>query len=359
MVTHWSGQILQPPPPPSNRFFGDPGVGNMFLGGNAKGGSTGAFDTFINTTLGGVGRFGICRIYASSGVFPWSDIDYHSARGRVCLVTWNLNANPSVENGYTSIANLSAGSRTALDAFATQAKARPKIPVYVCFQHEPERHIGSITTDDAAKQDFRAAKRSATNYLRAAGVTNFVHVDSCYTKQPFTTQYSGDWRWWHTDWKGTTTSGDKLTPDVRDFHITDTCTDIQGYDCYNWWGVTGHAGSAWQTFQTQFAPQRNPIVQIFPNTPVAVAEWACAEYDGDETHVTHNWSAANENLTKTWVHQALQTQLANNVVLSCWFNGTDTNMLTNPAPAANDGPWRQAQFEIELGQTTTKMPVLT
>jgi hypothetical protein len=188
-----------------------------------------------------------------------------------------------------------------------------------------------------------------------------VHVGECYMgHETFGPATVRDWRLWHTDWKGTTTSGDKFHPDPRDFYLgANSCTDIQGFDSYNFWGVAGHTGTAWTPWQNRFSEQWNVVGQIFPNIPIAIGEWACAEYDGDETHVTHTWSAANEALTRGWVDQAVATMLANNIVMADWFQGTQTDMTVNNAPAANNGPWRISEFNSRLLLSNVVKPVLT
>lgn len=348
----------------SGRFFGDPGAGNIILGFAVQGGTQSLFTALTGPTKLNH-NFGCARLYDNgSGLLRPSDIDFHTANGRITHST--VNAGAWVTGSWAAIKNRTDNAPNMysswLATIAAQIKARPKVPILLTWLHEPENNIGSQTADDTAKQDYRAAKRVIHQDLRALGCNNYVNVDCCFMGAATFGAASGrDWRFWYADWKGTTTSGDKNSPDPRDFFGgVDQTVDMPGFDAYNFWGnVNQPATTPWISFSSAFTGW-NAVSQIHSG-PYVIGETGSGEFSGDPRYVNPVWNAANQAQTQNWLLDMYAFALAKNVAVLEWFGSRadNDNLDVNNAPASAGGPWRYPILNQLLNRSTTVQPTVT
>jgi len=331
-------------------------VGNIYMGWSAPGGRAAEFEA-NDAKLGA--PVGIVRLFSPDGRVDWTKVDYHRARGRISALSVKNAGGYGASNA--DLAAMNATARAWVDSLAEPMLARPKLPILFTVHHEPDN---DITTSGAA-ETFRDAKRQFYHRMRVTnGVDNFVFVDAVWmggmTFKPNTPR---DWRWWDSNWKGTSTGGATWDdPNPVDFYTGPyvdlthgSVTDVLGIDAYLWWGEAGREGTPWTSYRTIFGNFVNVIRQVYPTTPIALHEWACGAYCGDETHTNEVWSTANKNQTQNWMRDAYAYMLESNVVSACWFTSFDTVHNLN---TFDPNRWRYETLRELCTRSTTVLPTV-
>lgn len=334
------------------RFFGDPGIGNIYMGLSNPGGDA-AYDARA-TAIGF--NLGVARTFNSSGVIGWTHEKYHALKGRI---PWP-DANSIAGVNYPNLAAMNAGGIAYAQAMINGAlgckdSAGRLVPVWISMTHEPGQttKFGDNTgVDSAAHQSYRAGKRALYQYIKnnactVAGpnlgkfATNIVFTDCCYQTQDFSAN-TRDWRRYCADWKGTTKAGSTpLIPDPSDFYSgVNSCIDINAGDFYNFWGDTGEGANVtvYDEFNTRAQQFVTSVKKAMPTIPLACAEWGHVAYCGSPTHTAEVFSAANFNKTVKWKQDAYDFMIANGFVAASYFDSSTTKSatgLTDPVDPGN------------------------
>lgn len=211
-------------PAPAARFPGDPGKGNYRMGVALERGTTSGWDLaeamarpWFND------KITVIHDYARSTA---KFLDTTSAQGIIDagfpVVSQSMKLGGLPGTWAEKCRAVLAGTHdAALNEFAAFLKAHPLIAFWLCIYHEPE----DLTGDNAKL--LRQVTRYVVFYLRQQGVTN-VAWQPIY-QNPYTFP-NRDFRLWHADWKGTTTTANP----AADWHTgTERTMDMLGLDTYN------------------------------------------------------------------------------------------------------------------------------
>lgn len=242
------------PPPVSNRFAGDPGVGKVMTGVTAASavpnndgvayveGQTGVTQLLVR-------RYYTSNIATQNTFWNRSDITNDHNSGHISYVSFKLGSDGWAQSNSAAI--LSGSYDDIFTAEATWAKNQG-FAFLGCFYHEPEDNW----TTTAQTANYRAIFRRIITIFNNAGATN-VNWSSCWMSA-FTFSSGAEssrgleWFQWDPDWKGTR-SGGNGRPNASDFYTgSQQLCSTHSFDVYtpNIGGDTYHEYSV-------------PIVQTF------------------------------------------------------------------------------------------------
>jgi hypothetical protein len=251
------------------RFYGDPGVGNFYMGMAPNVSTLATHETKMGAPIA------LIRLYSTSNTPPWAAADDVIAGGRIPWISW-------LEAGKTN-ADIANGLEDAwIHTIAGEFKARAPQMIPWTFHHEPENDTNSSGTNAAA---YRGAQRRIKTVFRADNVTNDVFISNCFmTPFTFNNAASGrDWRTWYPDWRNVTGLGSGDAPDPNDFWKhgdASSVVDTIGLDFYHGWDLAGLPGDNFTKWNTVTAAnvwttRLQPKIE-FLNQPLAIGEWATA-----------------------------------------------------------------------------------
>ena len=258
------------PPPPTSRFFGDPGVGNMYLG-------TSSIVSGREAYMGQ--RFGSERKYWNNGTagdgwnasITWIKNSLNA--GRVPWGSYKFNS-PSLSWTQVAAGSADAWLVTMLNSIVSQTGG--KGPVFMTFHHEPngdgtasqylamERHLQTITDD----------------------YPSIVHVGGVLSAGYYQMSGGGGYN-------------------VSDWMAPDSC-DVFGLDIYNPWSPAN--GKAWNSVDQAF--RLGGIAECLaldPSKAIALGELGC------RTRPTSGQSAQ-------WMQDGYDYCRSANVVCMEWFD---------------------------------------
>lgn len=186
--------------------------------------------------------------YGWADEFPTDDDKWTVQQGRIPFLNWSSAL--AKREGQLQFADIAAGKHDdVIDARADDVKAFGS-PIFLSFQHEPGRIIGSGPDRAGTSEDYVAAWRHIVERFEARGATNVSWV-----------------------WILTAASYKNSTVGVEAAYPGDDVIDWIGVDGYN--GYLCIQGRNWRTFKTVFkdfyawAEQRDK--------PLMVAEWGVTE----------------------------------------------------------------------------------
>lgn len=313
-----------PDPTPGDRVFGDPGVGNMYVGASK------VDDNNRESYIGQ--RFGLSRTYwnvgtvesgnpsgyqnaitqagydVGRGVIPWLSFKFHTTGPTTTFdASW-----PQVTAG-----NIDSRLTTILNGITTATGG--KGPVWITWHHEPNA--------DGVASEYLAMNRKMQAMM--ASYPHLVHVGAVLSAGYYQMGAGGY--------------------NAVDWMRSDSC-DVFGLDIYNPWNpVNGKTYvSVDQAFRLGGIAE---CLAIDPNKPIALGEL------GVKTHTTAGRSA-------TWMQDGYDYCRNANVIGIAWFDSSanspnggwilDRNYLEAlESPAERLIKWKA----ITLGSTSKRIPV--
>jgi hypothetical protein len=336
----------------ATRFYGDPGVGNFWLGVAPQVSSIATHETKMGAPLA------LIRTYSTSNTPPWTSVDSIIAGGRIPWMSW-------LEGGFTN-ADIANGVQDAwIRGIAAEFKARAPWPLPWTFHHEPENDTNSSGANAAA---YRGAQRQIKTIFRSEGVTNDIFI-CCNFMTPFTfnpTASGRDWRTWYPDWRNITGLGSSTAPDPNDFWKhgdPNSVVDAIGLDFYHGWDLAGLPGDTFAKWNTVTATnvwstRLQPKIE-FLNQPLAIGEWSTAaaqdgftkDPNGDGTWTLTEYAADTgitylPSQTDAWIDDYFTTLVAHGCFAFAWWDQRLTGaneVANNPLSVAdpNETRWKR------------------
>jgi hypothetical protein len=198
---------------PTARFPGDPGPGKLWMGLNDPPATAQGTWQAVEAAMPAPG-LSAHRLYSNGNwSLPVSDIAAAISRGQI----------PVVSIGYAPYGNPQDVPASAVTSLAQQLMQFKPNPVYlVPGLHEPEDNTPHTGTGAATTYDltwaagYRSTGRALASAIRSAGGSHVTIVGAAYMNCTASGGCPGrDWRWWHLDWKGTTsgTGGNSTAAD--------------------------------------------------------------------------------------------------------------------------------------------------
>lgn len=334
-----------PPPVSTQRFAGDPGVGNFYLGVTPTNSTIATHETKMGASLA------MIRTFTGGDTPVWTDIDSIIAGGRIPWMSWR--------NGTRSVPDIAAGVYDAwIDGIATQIAARAPWPIWWTWMHEPENDspTGGTPFNATLLAAYRAAQRRIKTRFRAAGLTNDTFCCVNYmTPFTFNEASSGrDWRQFYPDWRNATGLGTAANPDHNDFYLDgdpNSVVDVIGLDAYHDWqfadGIAKFTNTTAATMWSRYGSRTSFLGKCY-----SIGEWSTgaaqapvtvdANADGVFTVAEYNAQVGGVTfqpaLTNTWIDDYFGNRL-NGTVAFCWWDATVTagsasvNLLAVADPA--------------------------
>ncbi len=350
--------------PDTARFYGDPGVGNFYLGMSTPSRSTVAtHEAEMSAPLA------VLRHSSPSGVPNYTTIDSIIAGGRIPWTSWKA-------TGTQTVARIAAGLEdTWIDAIGAQFAARAPAMIIWTFWHEPEN---DAAVSGANAPDYRAAQRRMAQRIKALAPNAVFAATLFQFPWSFGTSSGRDWRIWYPDWKGTTAAGStKFAPDPSDFYVDgdpNSVVELFGIDWYHEFEIQDNPADAITKWTNYTAPsmwtQRLQPMTEFLGKPYAVGEWSTsAAQDGLSfsgatmtltqyaSQVTAGTITFYPTLTNTWIDDYFaQKDYGAGFVVFCYWDDSSTKsttqVATNPLGVCDPAKTRWARIGLH-GQSSS------
>jgi hypothetical protein len=321
----------------SSRFYGDPGVGKVYLGGSLDrstyNNTNGAIDAwnarlrkplattstnegngtpgpkrFAPVTTYNIGvadsttrHIGLVRSFSSSSEgLDVTEVNDIINKGGIPHVSWKFNIQ-NVSTG-EALGRLASGEYDSLiSQWAQRIKNVAPVPVFWTFRHEPENDTGFGPETAAATRrvncyNYRNAnRRIALRFRDVHNVTNAAFFPVCYmTKFTWQSNSGGrqPWIYWPDligdpdgPWSGGVDESWNPSPS-QIYSGTDRVAAGFGHDVYGAWGQGSEGLATYKSaFSDAFMKFYNRAVNVYPEgvPPTLVGETYWAAYATDTT----------------------------------------------------------------------------